>query len=593
MSALPGEVAAESAEPQDRLPRSFLIFLSVFCLASLVLVVPLVASLFQAGIPIIVTLAVSAQTLLALSDPAWDITLQLTAGLRRTAALERLDFGTGIPADCKTLVVVPVLIYPDTDVHALWEALEQRHAVNRDGNLTFCLLTDFSDVTADPADSDALMLAELRAGVDSLNAKEDEFIWLHRSREWDSVERMWMGSERKRGKIHALNSFLLNLSTSPFSVVRGDRARLVGTRYVIVLDQDTQLPPGVASELISLMAHPRNRAQIDQETNVVRRGHGVIQPLPWVAPPNLSSRLQRLAGSDDPPRTDLYQALAGQGSFYGKGIYDLATFHRVLHNRFPEKLILSHDLLEGAYLRSAIAESVLIPETHPRTYRADARRRHRWTRGDWQNYQWLLAKVPTGASEREKNPLDAVARWKIFDNLRRTTVAASLTVATVFGMCENMAPLWWIVLFGAHLLAVLAQTMGLLVRREVNSARGIGSFFATQTLKKAVGFSLAPYEAVNSLDAYARSMWRMHISKRRLLEWTPSNETQKGEMSLLDYLWMLRVAPALSATAGALLFATHTFSEVAGVVLAMWCASPLVAWALDQPGGKALTSKEA
>ena len=307
-----------------------------------------------------------------------------------------------------------------------------------------------------PEDESLLQLA--RNGIESLNAKYrtaaeaagnhgsgDTFFLFHRPRRWNPEERIWMGYERKRGKLADLNALLRGGAADAFSLVVGDTAPLSNVKYVITLDTDTQLPRDAARQFVGVMAHPLNRARFDGTgvppgTERVTEGYGILQPRVSVSLPGANRSWFARMHAGDPgidPYTravsDVYQDVFGEGSFIGKGIYDVDAFERALGGRFPENRILSHDLLEGCYARSGLLSDVQLYEEYPSTYGADISRRHRWIRGDWQLAGWLLSRVPGPGKRRLRNPLSALSQWKLFDNLRRSLVPAALTALLLLG----------------------------------------------------------------------------------------------------------------------------------------------------------------
>ena len=259
-----------------------------------------------------------------------------------------------------------------------------------------------------------------------------------------------MGYERKRGKLAELNALLRGGSRDCFSVVVGAIAVLSGVKYVITLDTDTQLPRDSAWQLVGAMAHPLNRARFDEDKQRVCEGYGILQPRVAVSLPGTNrSRYARLWGSDpgiDPYThavSDVYQDLFQEGSFIGKGIYEVDAFERALNGRFPENRILSHDLLEGCYARAGLLSDVQLYEEYPSRYSADVSRRHRWIRGDWHIARWLLPGVPGPGPHLQKNPLSGLSRWKIFDNLRRSLVSAALTLLLLLGWTVLSSAWFW------------------------------------------------------------------------------------------------------------------------------------------------------
>ena len=351
--------------------------------------------------------------------------------------LPRLDFSLSIPRELRTLVVVPTMITSAQNVEDLIEALEVRFLANRDAHLHFGLLTDFRDATEETLPEDEPLVRLARQRIEELieeypGPDGDTFFLFHRQRRWNPQDRIWMGYERKRGKLADLNGLLRTGSKDRFALVVGDTAALLNVKYVITLDTDTQLARDSAWQFVGAMAHPLNRPLYDEDLKRVVAGYGILQPRVGISLPGTNrSRYARMCASEpgvDPyTRTvsDVYQDLFGEGSFIGKGIYEVETFELALGGRFPDNRILSHDLLEGCYARAGLLTDVQLYEEYPATYSADVNRRHRWIRGDWQIAQWVLPWVPGPDGRLRKNPLSMLSRWKIFDNLRRSLTAAA------------------------------------------------------------------------------------------------------------------------------------------------------------------------
>ncbi|WP_417473195.1 GH36-type glycosyl hydrolase domain-containing protein [Luteimonas mephitis] len=517
-------------------------------------------------------------------------------------ALPRLDYSDGIPPDARTLVVVPSMIGDVESVHALADALEVRFLANRDGNLRFALLTDFLDADAEVLPGDAAVLDEARHAIEALNARHaggyDIFFLLHRPRTWNPRERTWMGRERKRGKLAALNAFLRDGSPAAFSSIVGDAQALQGVRYVITLDTDTRLPHDAAREMVGTLAHPLNRARLDPSRRVVSGGYGILQPRVGASMGGeRRSWYARLYGSEpgiDPyTRTvsDVYQDLFGEGSFVGKGIYDLAAFERTLADRFPDNQILSHDLLEGCYARAGLVSDVQLYEDYPDRYALDVKRRHRWIRGDWQLLPWLLPWVPTGGGRGQRNPLSWLSRGKLLDNLRRSLVPAATTTLFVLGWLLAPHALGWTMwVLSTLLVAPLVAALTALFDkpRELpwrahlqHRAQAAGRDLA----RIALGAAFLPYEAFYSLDAIARTLWRMLVSRRRMLQWSPSSLVEKtlgsGLAASLREMWF---APLLAIAVAFALARLHPASlPVAAPLLALWLLSPWLAWWTGKP----------
>ena len=322
----------------------------------------------------------------------WLVTLTVPPSL-----LPRLDLSEGIPAEARTLVVVPTLIAREKDIEALVEGLEVRFLANRDAHLHFALLTDFMDADSEVLEQDAPLLALARERIEELNRKypdADHFFLFHRARRWNPAEQVWMGHERKRGKLAELNALLRGAGVERFALIVGNLAALQQVRYVITLDTDTQLPRDAARQFIGTMEHPLNRAVYDPQQRCISSGYAILQPRVGISLPSTArSAYARLFGSEagvDPYTravSDVYQDLFQQGSFIGKGIYAVDAFEQALAGCFPDNRILSHDLIEGCYARTGLLSDVQLFEEYPSRYSADSQRRHRWIRGDWQLFR--------------------------------------------------------------------------------------------------------------------------------------------------------------------------------------------------------------
>ncbi|HEY4335372.1 MAG TPA: cyclic beta 1-2 glucan synthetase, partial [Puia sp.] len=403
------------------------------------------------GLMIAVTLlSLLCASQLAVTLVNWMITL-----LVKPRLLPRLDFSKGIPAEYRTLVVVPTLFTNEDELEDLLEDLEVHFLANRDEHLHFGLLTDFADASKETLPDDAALMLMAQQKVEALNTKYGSdrnsiFFLFHRPRRWNAQEKVWMGYERKRGKLTELNSLLRGDGAHNFSLLVGERDLFPSIKYVITLDTDTKLPRDAAWKIVSAIAHPLNRAVYDEKRQRVTEGYGILQPrVDTSLAGSNRSRYARLHGNElgiDPytlASSDVYQDLFDEGSFIGKGIYEVDIFAKGLNGRFPPNRILSHDLLEGCYLRSGLLSDVQFYEDYPSRYNADVKRRHRWIRGDWQIGTWLLPLVPNEQRRLRRNPLSGSSRWKIFDNLRRSLVPAAMTLLLLLGWTVLQDVLFW------------------------------------------------------------------------------------------------------------------------------------------------------
>ncbi|GGA02588.1 glycoside hydrolase family 94 protein [Dyella caseinilytica] len=517
--------------------------------------------------------------------------------------LPRLDYSEGLPEQMRSLVVIPSMFSDAQDVEDLIEGLEVRFLANRDEHLHFALLTDFTDAKAEVLEQDALLLQMAQRRIDALNEIYaapglDRFFLFHRPRRWNPVQKVWMGYERKRGKLADLNALLRGGDANRFSLIVGRIDALKDVRYVIALDVDTQLPRGTARQFIGAMAHPLNRPVYDARKRRIVAGYAILQPRVGISLPSATrSMYARLFGSDagiDPYTrsvSDVYQDLFYEGSFIGKGIYDLDAFEQAIDDRFPENSILSHDLVEGCYARSGLISDVQLYEEYPSRYSADVNRRHRWIRGDWQLLPWLLPWAPTRTRGQASGPLSALSRWKIFDNLRRSLVPSALLVLLVFGWLVISPVVWWTVGVLAVLLLppLLTSLLGLFQKsRDVPLNQHLReALYSTgqHFLRALLMLVWLPHEALYSLDAVVRTLWRVMISRRRLLEWSASREINRTSTTTLRGLYRLMwIAPCLAVFVLLALVLWRPFSlVVAGPILLSWLVAPAIAWRLSKP----------
>lgn len=545
-----------------------------------------------------ITIAVCASQL-AVSLINWVGTL-----LTKPQRLPRMDFSHGIPAEYHTLVVVPAMLSGTAEIDSLVDALEVRFLGNRGQYLHFALLTDFNDAKEQRMPKDAELLAFAQQRINELNEhyapeSSDIFFLFHRSRQWNAQEQRWIGRERKRGKLADLNHFLRSGEKNNFSLIVGNTAELNQVKYVITLDSDTQLPRESARQFVATMAHPLNRPLLDAKKQVVIDGYGILQPRVAEVLTNAgSSRYVRLCGGEfgiDPyTRTvsDIYQDIFHQGSFVGKGIYDVDIFEQVLGDRFPDNRILSHDLLEGCYVRSGFLSDVALYEKSPSSYLADAKRRMRWIRGDWQLAGWLLPWVLNGSKHRARNPLSSLSKWKIFDNLRRSLVPIALVLLFILSWTILPDTFFWIcTIFSLLLLPPVLSTLVELIRKPEDMLPRQHVEQIIPIIRRRVGqfilyLACLPYEAWYSLSAIMRTCWRMMISKRHLLEWTPSDQIDK-RLNDTPGAWIATMWPGLAAAGAAcfILYLNHRTEYLLFAVpsLLLWIISPLIARWLSRP----------
>ena len=547
---------------------------------------------------LLVCLSVIAASQLAVALVNWQVTLFATPH-----TLPRMDYSLAIPAQQRTLVVVPTMLANAQAIEELIEALEVRFLANRDDSLHFGLLTDFLDASEELTKGDNPLLQLAAASIKQLNEKypnaaSDSFFLFHRPRLWNPHDQVWMGYERKRGKLADLNSLLRGGDAKYFSLIVGNIKILTEIKYVITLDTDTQLPRDAAKQLVGAMAHPLNRACYDTQKQRVVDGYGILQPRVSASLAGLkSTRYAQLYGGEqgiDPYTravSDVYQDVFHEGSFIGKGIYDVDAFERSLKDNFPENRILSHDLLEGCYARSGLLTDVQLYEEYPGHYADDVSRRHRWIRGDWQLFGWLLPSVPGLDGHRQKNTLSGLSRWKLFDNLRRSLTAPAMILILLAGWMVWPLPWFWslsviaiflVPILSAALVNLMRKSSDLLLRQHL-----ISEIHATVDglIQALLTLSFLPYEAYFSMDAISRTVWRMLVSHKRLLEWRPSSDNNRtsrnGISSSFRLMW---IAPVFAVFIGITLVITRPEAlAIAVPFLLLWLVSPAIAWWISLP----------
>lgn len=516
--------------------------------------------------------------------------------------LPRMDFANGIPKEAATMVVVPTMLMNKNQADSLVEALEVRFLANRDNNLYFALLTDFPDAKSETLETDEPILKFITKRINELNRKysadQDKFFLFHRPRKWNNHDKIWMGYERKRGKLSELNSLLRGHPNDYFSLIAGNIGTLPSINYVITLDTDTQFPHDAGWKLVASMAHPLNHPIYDERKSRITKGYGILQPRISISLSRAGNSLYSLIHSNEPgidPYTrltsDVYQDLFEEGSFIGKGIYHIDSFELALNGRFPENRILSHDLLEGCYARAGLLTDVQLYEEYPMQYSADVNRRHRWIRGDWQIGYWSLPIAPDANRKLRKNPISALSKWKILDNLRRSLVPFAFTSLLFFGWLLMHDPSFWtisvvLLIFFPPIIAsiwnVFHKSNDVTLKQHlVASIASMRDHF----LRTGFMFICLPYETYYSLDAIARTGWRMVVSRKKLLEWNPaSNQEHTSDKTLIRAYRSMWFSPFFSLATIVVLaiFTPFTLMDAMPLLL-LWMSAPFLAWWISKP----------
>jgi cyclic beta-1,2-glucan synthetase len=533
---------------------------------------------------------------IALTVLNWDVTHFFPPRL-----LSRMKTAGGIPKTAQTFVVVPTIFTAKSQVENLIERLEVHYLANRDESIYFALLSDFPDADTQETNDDSVLLSIAQSGVEDLNRRHggNRFHLFHRKRLWNESEGKWMGWERKRGKLEEFNRLLRGVTNTTFIVRTADSSFLKNFRYVITLDSDTQLPRDIARTLVGAAVHPLNRPKIDPNDNRVTYGYGILQPRVSISLESASrSRFVKIFSGNtgiDPYTTavsDVYQDLFGEGSFTGKGLYDIDAFQTTLEKRAPENTLLSHDLFESLFARAALTTEIELLDDYPSSYQAYAKRQHRWTRGDWQILRWLFPRIPEGEGTRVPNKLPLVARWKIFDNLRRSLVGPSLFVWLLASwLIFPGSALGWslFVLLTIAFPVYLHVATGLLIHPRgipwTSHFWSIWGDFRTNTAQIALAFVLLPHQAYLMCDAILRALYRQFISHKKLLEWVSAAETEKSlRQDLASFFWFMLPAELLTlAAVGVTIRFRPTALPVLATPALVWIFSPLITYLISKP----------
>ncbi len=590
--------------PSERI-RRFLLRHPNLAFASAVgtiaLAIPLALWLLAEPLAPMALLLAAILLLIPVLDVAINLVSQLVSVFFSPRLLPKLDLrGTGgIPAEFRTAIVIPTLFATVADVAEALETIESQFLANRAEHLHFAVLSDFTDADRATCEGDSEIVAAAVRGINELNQRYapgrfDTFFLFHRPRLWNPGQGVWMGWERKRGKLTQFNEYLRGGARTAFATVVGATAVLEQVHYVITLDADTVLPPDAARLLVGALAHPLNRAVHDEACGRVVRGFGILQPRVGVSLP--SAHRSRFAAINsghpgvDPYTTavsDVYQDLFGEGSFTGKGIYDVDAFQRATRGRFPENRLLSHDLIEGSYARAGLVTDILVYDDYPARYLTYTRRKHRWIRGDWQLLGWLGRKVP-GPNGQAANRLSTLSRWKIFDNLRRSTVEVG-QLALLLGAWTVLpgSALGWTALALVAITAPWAASLLLAALRPpfdkswkaYYSAVGHDARISSQQVALTLAF--LPHQAFISIDAIARTLWRSFVSKRRLLEWQTASSTELTLSGGARATWRALAPGSAIAFASALLVVVAARAAGTSLLEHALAATPFVlAWLL-------------
>ncbi len=518
-------------------------------------------------------------------------------------SLPRMALRNGIPKELRTIVVVPTLLTSRQGIDEQVERLEVHYLANPDDDLRFALLSDWRDSPSESIPGDAELLATAVEGIAHLNKRYgaaagggSRFVLFHRRRVWNESEQVWMGWERKRGKLHELNQFLRGSTSTTFMSVGGQLPEAIpSVRFVITLDADTRLPRGAAHRLIGTMAHSLNQPRFDPCAGRVLEGYGIVQPRITPSLPGSgegSYFQQTFSGPSgiDPYASavsDVYQDLFREGSYTGKGIYEIDAFEAALAGKVPDNAMLSHDLFEGLFARAALATDIELFEAFPAHYEAAAARQHRWARGDWQLLPWLFGRGHTGSEPHGAVVIPAIGRWKIFDNLRRTLSAPAAFLTLIVGWMQPEQSAWvWsgFILTTIAIPSLLSFVLGLYPRRSGIALRshfcGAGTDLKLAARQIVLTVTFLVHQAWLMTDAILRTLGRLIFTQRRMLEWVTAAQADDSYTCNLTKMYRRMaggVVLAVVAAGGVALCGGDESWAAAAPFILLWISAPAVA----------------
>ena len=517
--------------------------------------------------------------------------------------LPKMDYSNGIPKDKATMVIIPTIVKNTEKIDEIFEKLESYYLGNKSSNLYFALLGDCFENDEASSEMDDVIARYGLNKCEELNQKYNKnlFYFVYRQRVYNTSEDKYIGYERKRGAILHFNKLLLGTMDKKDKdkyIYCENVSRLVNKiHYVITLDADTRLILGAAEKLVGVMAHPLNKPVLNREKNCVKKGYAIVQPRISIdiESTNASSYSQLLAGiggldvySSIVP--NLYQDSFGEGSFYGKGIYDLTVYNEILENAFPDNLILSHDLIESNYLRCGYASDIEVIDDFPSEFLVDTKRQHRWTRGDIQILGWLKRKVKNRQRRTIKNPISSISKFKIFDNLRRVLLNPTLLLMIILSFIySKYSPLYSllvvVIIISLPIIFYLKEFLSIQARRRTNIKYYDDLLFGNFAIimRVFISFITIPYYTYLYLDATIRSLYRMLISHKNLLNWVTSEDAQKtAKNDLATYIKAFKLNYLVAVILGLAYFVKRKYLLFIIILIILFITAPLMMWLVSQ-----------
>ncbi|UNF43904.1 protein ndvB [Bartonella krasnovii] len=540
-----------------------------------------------------VSLLFTALALFPAIDTAFSFFNTVVSWIIPSKQLIGYEYKKGIPEYARTMVVVPTLITSRESIDEQVHNLEVHYLSNPKGAIHFALLTDWVDSPLEQTQDDLDLLHYAQKSIDQLNCRYPRgdiplFFLLHRKRLYNTSEKCWMGWERKRGKLHELNLLLRGNKNTSFYPPNPHLP--MDCRFVMTLDADTRLTPECVTKLVGKLNHPLNHPTFDPHHKKVVKGYSILQPriTPSLTTGKETSILQRAFSTNrglDPyvfAVSDTYQDLLGEGTFIGKGLYHIDVFQQALDGKIKENTVLSHDLLEGGYARTALVSDVEVIEDYPIAYHVDVARYHRWVRGDWQLLPYLFC----------PRQISSTTRWKMQDNLRRSLTPLMWLIAAFAGwslLPLKSAILWQTFLFFSLFISPILSVLQTLIPSNIDySLRGYFQLILHKMTLISANIFLKmiflAHSAYFMTDAIIRTLYRMAISKQHLLEWKTSAATKSMPNSLGFSIFTMWPAALIGILAIAMPLFSHNFASFIALPFGLaWFFSPFIAWIVSQP----------
>ncbi len=583
------------------------LYIASICAFTLLFTVPFIIYVANTALyPLVLGVLAFFALLIPASDAAISIINWCVTKLKTPDFLPKLELKEGIPDCAKAIVVIPTLLPNGKRAQKLIEQLEEYYLANREKNLFFALAGDFKDFSDKAMPGDSEIIKAAISGINGLNAKyaekEDIFFYFNRERVYSKEQNRWMGWERKRGALVELNRLLKGAADTSYTTITGSMEAIKDIKYVITIDADTKLSMETAKKLIGTIMHPLNKAVVDSTSGIVTQGYGLLQPRISVdiisANATPFSRVFAGQGGIDiytNAISDVYQDLFGEGIFTGKGIYDLDIFYRLLTDSIPDNTVLSHDLLEGSYIRTGLVTDIELIDGYPAKYNSFVMRLHRWVRGDWQLIPWLFTSIKNREGKQVKNPLNTISRWKILDNMRRSLSAPAALILIFAGLTllPGNAMLWLLLPVMIALIPIIENLIDVLFARfeqpfVEKASMTIGARLKNVALQIFINIAFLPYQGYLMLNAIIKTLIRVFFTRKNLLEWVTAADMEIGlKNDFGSYIRRMWICPV----SGVLIFLISMYMREEAVILsavffAMWFLAPLIAYRISAPEGR-------